>query len=357
MHIIVDIRARHPEDMYTNEYAINWARWWKKFSPNDEITYLVFDSQEAPEGEPFIRVKPATWFSAPYKIVSKNKNEIFRCVNFSRYSPYDPSVPTITHIFDMGLWFYDSETNANILRRKEREFEIKRLLKHSSHFIVPSFSTGIELVELWNIHETAVDVVPLLPIKPGKTDDSVFALQNIPENFFLFDATFGIESNLEELLVQFARYHELGWKKHLVLHGNSQKNLKNITDIISRESIQKYVHITWCLSSQAREALYKKAKAWIFVWAYNTSKANIALAKSYNIPLILSDIPSFSPYDFAFKIHPNHLENLANILLDKSYWENSQKTDSLDAELENAIFEKYKRILAENKKIHKKIWK
>lgn len=164
MHIIIDIRSRHTEDAYIAQYAQNWAQKWRKYSPHDSITFLVFDSQEAPEGEQFLRVKPATWFSSPYKIIAKNSNEIFRCINFSRYSPYDPSVPTITHIFDMGLWLYDSETNANILRRKEREFEIKKLLKNSTHFIVPSFATGMELVELWDIHEAHIDVIPLIPI-------------------------------------------------------------------------------------------------------------------------------------------------------------------------------------------------
>lgn len=206
MHIIVDIRSRHPEDAYTARYAINWAKKWKNFSPNDTITFLILDQQEAPEGERFHRVKPVGWFSPAGKIASSHQNEVFRCLSFSRYAPYDPSIPTLTHIFDMGRWFYDNETNANILRRKEREYEIKKLVKNSSHCIVPSFFTGNELVELWNVHEKNVDIIPMLDMEKIPTDESIFLMRNLPREFFLYDATFGVEANLEILLREFGKY-------------------------------------------------------------------------------------------------------------------------------------------------------
>lgn len=126
------------------------------------------------------------------KISLKNhKNEILRCVNFSKYSPYDAEIPTVSMIMDMGRWFYDNETNANILRRKEREYEIKKLLKNSSHSIVPSFFTGNELVELWNVHESDVDILPFVSFDDNiSPNENIFQTHNLPENFFLFDATF-----------------------------------------------------------------------------------------------------------------------------------------------------------------------
>lgn len=109
----------------------------------------------------------------------------------------------------MGRWLYDSETNANILRRKEREFEIKKLIKNSSHFIVPSFFSGNELVELWNVHESLIDISPFLSMEKGETDENIFNIQNLPADFFLYDATFGAESNMEKFLQEFSQYiHE-----------------------------------------------------------------------------------------------------------------------------------------------------
>lgn len=139
------------------------------------------------------------------------------------------------------------------------------------------------------------------------------------------------------------------------MHGNSAKYLKNLTEIISENNLQKCVHITGSLPIVERETLYKNASAWIFVGAYNTSKSNIALAKSYNLSLILSDIPAFAIYENATKIHPNHLENLSDLLLDsEKNAKKLQKNEYEDRELERVIFEKYKIILSENKKLTEK---
>lgn len=153
-----------------------------------------------------MRVRPSSFFSPAKKITTQNENEIFRCVNFSRYSPYDTSIPTVTMIMDMGRWFYDHEANANILRRKEREYEIKKLLKNSSHCIVPSFFTGNELVELWNVNEADVDILPFVSFEKISPNESIFASHNLPENFFLYDATFGVEANLDILLREFGEF-------------------------------------------------------------------------------------------------------------------------------------------------------
>lgn len=49
MHLIVDIRSRHLEDLSTIRYAKNWAKKWKQYNPMDVCTFLIFDNQEVPE--------------------------------------------------------------------------------------------------------------------------------------------------------------------------------------------------------------------------------------------------------------------------------------------------------------------
>ncbi len=138
----------------------------------------------------------------------------------------------------------------------------------------------------------------------------------------------------------------------MVLHGNSAKNLKYLTDLIRREKLEKWVHITGCLDSASHEMLYSKAKAWIFVGAYNTSKTNIELAHSHDIPLILSDIRAFDFYPDAIKIHPNHLEELSEIL---SRVEKKEDFHLPEAKIfdEALIFSQFKKILSVNPKISK----
>lgn len=347
MHLLVDIRSRHLEDLWVIRYALNWAKKWKQYNPNDQITFLIFDQQEAPEWENFIRVKPSSWFTTPKKIASAQKNEIFRAVNFSRYPPYDSSIPTVTFLMDMGRWFYDNETNANILRRKEREFEIKRLIKHSAHFIVPSFFAGNELVELWNVDEKKVDILPLIHLDPISTNDQVFVENNLPKDFFLFDATFWPESNIEILLDEFSKFIKNWWKTHLILHWNISKHLSHLTEILKKNHLEKWVHITGILDIHSLETLYQKAKSWIFVGAYNTAKTAIALADSYDILLVLSDIRAFDLYPHAIKIHPNHLEELSKIFQKIEKNEKFVLPDRREFP-EETIFLQMKNILAKN---------
>lgn len=49
MHLIVDIRSRHLEDLTITRYATNWAKKWRKYSPSDTCTFLIFDEQIPPE--------------------------------------------------------------------------------------------------------------------------------------------------------------------------------------------------------------------------------------------------------------------------------------------------------------------
>lgn len=49
MHIIIDIRTKHLEDMLTTRYAVNWAKKWRKYHSSDECTFLILDDQLAPE--------------------------------------------------------------------------------------------------------------------------------------------------------------------------------------------------------------------------------------------------------------------------------------------------------------------
>lgn len=349
MHLIIDIRSSKIEDIYTIRYAVNWVKKWKQRNSEDTCTFLIFENQEAPEWENFFKVRPSSWLSGKRKIISKNENEIFRCINFSSFPPYDPEIPTISHIFDMAKIFYDSETNANILKRKEQNYNIKKFLKNSSHIIVPNFFTGNELVELWWVSESDVDIFPFIELE-NISEEKTDRIENLGEKFFIFDATFGPESNIGPMLEEFAIYRKKWWKFNLCMHGNSSLYLTQITNIIRELQIEKNVKILWNLTIWEQEALYNQASGWIFVGWYNTTKTNIALARTKKIPIILSDIPAFNNYKNCIKIHPNHLELLSDAMM------KIQKNEKIETEEEyivdeNLFFAEYKNILSRNNNI------
>jgi len=293
--------------------------------------------------------KNDSWFS-PRRRLTLSSKEIFRSINFSRYAPYDPKVPTTTHIFDLGRWFYDNEVNANILKRKEREYMIKKMLSSSAHIVVPSFSTGSELVELWGVSEAKIDILPFLEMDPIEADERIFSRFHIDQPYFVHDSSYGNESNILPLIRAFGIYvHELQGKAMLVLHGNTGKMLTSLIEAIEHANIVDRVKIVGSLDASEQEALYAHADGWIAIGGYATSRTNIALALSKDLPLLLSDIRAFDMYVHAAKIHPNHLSELPHqlIVLEKSG--QHAAAGGFPRIEESVIMGEYKRILAQGK--------
>lgn len=67
------------------------------------------------------------------------------------------------------------------------------------------------------------------------------------------------------------------------------------------------------------------------------------MAQSKNLPLIVSDIPAFSLYPQAIKIHPNYPESLDTILYHLEKGETFNLPDPLKID-ENTILNQYKNI-------------
>lgn len=312
MYLIIDIRGENTKNTSIVRYATHWAALWTKSNPHDTIIFLAYEGQYTPPDIKVFTVKKEGLFQAKKKLIFKNGNEIFRCINFSDFAPYDPSIPTTSHIFDLGKWLYDNEVNANLLKRKERERKIKKLLHTSRHIIVPNFSVGHQLVELWWVEEKKIDVLPYIPFSPITPDNTILSaqrLEGIP--YFLHDSTYGNESNILQLIREYRRYvTEKRGKAKLVLHGNTGKHLREITETIREQELTEYVRIVWYLTPEEQEALYNSAIGWIAIESYPTSKTNIALALSKNLPILLSNTQPYELYTEALKIHPNHLSEL-----------------------------------------------
>lgn len=145
----------------------------------------------------------------------------------------------------------------------------------------------------------------------------------------------------------FSKYRENGGTFHFILHGNTGKNLSVITEIIKKYHLEKVVHLTGCLDIGTHEALYENAKAWVACVSYYTGKTHVALAASKNLPMIVSDIPAFSLYPNAIKIHPNYPETLDSIFYHLEHGEKFDLPEAMQID-EKIIFEHYKKIFSKN---------
>lgn len=316
MHIIIDIRDAHPFSSITERYGESWWNLWKSHHPHDTITYLIFESQKA-KTERYIQVPrwPASWWRKK-KLMSHTWNEVFRCVNFSLYEPYNKHIPTLTHIFHNRAWLYPNEWENTYIARKGIEYRMHGIIEKSSKIIVPSMSTWLECVELWWIGEHDIEIIPYIPLIPWEVDILTPMQFQIHSPFFLYDGEFWSESNIIGMLKWFEMYkHVYGWKNILIMHGSPGYELSNITQMIRAFDLTEHVKLVGILEWSNREWLYQHASAWLMVGSYFSGWPLIELAHAHGLPMVLSEISPLKSYE-SIHLHPNHIgEELAPILI------------------------------------------
>lgn len=345
MHLIIDIRSTSPVDPIMTRYASSWVDLWSERHPTDRVSYIHYDSQDCPENGRSIVVTPSSWWSGNKALSIEWVNEIFRCVNFSEYPPYDSRIETISHVWDHADILYPREERTlldKIMRTNTKNRNSKWTLT-----IVPSLSIWQEAVEITHIREEDIQIIPYITLTPGKWDRHTLAQLSISTPYWIYDGSYGSESSIHWLLKGYRDYRALGGSHTLLLIGRQSANeLRDISLQVQRLDITGSVRIIGTLESASIESLYMHASGWIYIGAYYTSGPRIELARSHHIPLLISDIPSLSDYHTdALHIHPSHLSTLGALLqtLEQSNKKETRKISNDD------IIQRYEKIIAEKR--------
>ena len=344
MHIFIDIRSWENPDPIMFWYAKQWGKMWKKYHPHDALTYLVSTSEMVNLWDSFFLIPSFRLFSRKIQLRQKNTgNMIFRMVNFSRFPPYDPTIPTISHITDNAPVLYDFYS-LPFLKRKQQEWKTQAILKNSHSIIVPDISIWHELVELFGFSEERISVLPFLPFTFDAWEDRnvPFFLQN--RKYFIYDGSYGSETGIIKLLVEWGKYlHNTENQPLLILLWLAWENLSLLTQTLRSFELSESVKYLWHQNEIERDILYKNASWWIYVGEYYSGWAALSAAKSYGLPLLLSDIPFFQ-WETAFFIHPKKLDTLHSFF---SVFPQKQIHASLSFDEESLIWA-YRKILSES---------
>lgn len=344
MHLIIDIRSPSPIDPIVSRYARSWVDLWREYHPRDLVSYIHFDHQDCPDNGISIPIK-STWYWWYRPISVPWSSEIFRCVSFSSYDQYDPRIVTITHIFDHASSLYpwlEWSWIAWLIRKNT-----KNHLKKSSKIIVPSLSTGQETVDIAHIREDDIEIIPYISLSPEPGDHLTLSQLSISWHYWLYDGSYGSEANIAGLLRWYKQYRELGGIHTLICIWQLVDNeLSHISELIQKMNLTGSVRIIGSLEWSSIESIYMHASGWIYVGAYYTGGPRIELARSYQLPLLISNIPSLVEYHSnSITLHPNHLEQLWQSLRDLEYktFKKTQKISNED------IMKIYTKILAEKR--------
>lgn len=308
MHLIIDIRQPHPSDPITSRYASDWVDLWRARHPTDTISYIHFMEQDCPENGGSIIIPPPSFWRRHGRIAKQDNSEIFRCMSFSPYDPYDQSIPTILHRWDSGdiLFWVKSHNIA-----KDR-------IKESYSIIVPSVSVGEELIELSHIREDKIHPIDYIDLGLHSYDRHLHAQISLDAPYWIYDSGYHQIHDINHLLMGYRDYLTLGGWHLLVLTGYMDPLiLRHVSRLISEHELLGSVRITWLLGPKQIEALYMRGAGWISTGSYYQGGPRIALARHHHLPLLLSRISGLTWYgNETIYIHPNHPRDIGKSLIE-----------------------------------------
>jgi hypothetical protein len=126
---------------------------------------------------------------------------VFRCLNFSPFTPYDPTIRTFSHITENRAFLYPSPEETNFWTRKRKEWERRSLIRESAKVLVPHLKTGQELVDIFGVSESKIEILPYFPLDvQGEIE------KKNEKKYFLYDGKYGNEGNIVGLLSAWAQY-------------------------------------------------------------------------------------------------------------------------------------------------------
>lgn len=345
MHLIVDIREHPLHRPIITRYAYDWVELWKQAHPGDTVSYLIFDGQPCPKNAKNISIPRRSWWQNKLPLGTTHTRDIFRCISFSRYPPYDTRVKTLTYICENLDLLYPRSVSS--VEKKIYKYSQKHLTKKSQHLLVPSLSVGQELVEALHVDESKIDILPYIGLTPRLPPDP-HILRNLGINapYWIYDSTYGSEVDMSALLCGYKRYRELGGTHTLLLMGyiGDTSEMKSLTNLLSTMGLAQYIKIIGIPAWDVVDDLYWHANGWIYTGSYYGGGPSIALARAYWLPLLLSDIAWLEKYrEEALLVHPHHLSWLAEIF--KSF-ENKKITSPAPPD-NQLLLRQYEKLLSE----------
>ncbi len=340
MHLLIDIRSSSWSYNSSLSYAQSWVKFWKRFHPDDIISWLLYEDEHIDEENIVFIPRNSFWRSK--KKLSFHQNGPDRILSFSLCEMIDHSPKTILHISDISDFLYP-RVNLNWFEKKKKEYNYKKILRKAHKIIVPHFDIGRELSEVFGASEEKMNVIPYLTEEIKKeTDIAIFNQYNLHPPYFFTEWTAGEEWNPLGLLKAYSSYvHDFEGETKLIIHGNLGENLGYISSSIRALDLIDMVKIIGILPQKHKKIILGNALGWIFIGPYYSAGPQIVEGEGFHIPLILPDIGVLSEYR-GIHIHPNHLETLPEIL------KNLKKGRKTGNEKDNEwIMNVYTKIIAE----------
>ena len=266
---------------------------------------------------------PVLSLAAPFRLANKLNNSKIELFHSPHYAvPFGKtSFPIIVTIHDL-IPLIIKQTMPNLLHRRYY-YLLNSLACHKAEkIIVPSFSTKKDVLNLFKVPETKVEVVYCVQ-DPIFKKISKRQLDNVKDKFAIKDGYIFALGNQKpnkgiEFLIE--AYHKLvtqrSFKYKLILAGVPSKRFRRIVNLISKYGLESFVRFTGKVTDDELVALYNGASVFIFPSLYEGFGLPPLEAMSCEVPVIASNRSSVPEVvgDAALLINPYDVNELTNAI-------------------------------------------
>lgn len=234
--------------------------------------------------------------------------------------PFAAPVSTVVTIHDMSLKLYPE---CHPLRRRLLNWPLMQVaMRRASAIVTVSHSTRRDLLRLHGVPADRVAVVheaaspAFQPIHDRARLEPVRAKYGLPERFILYVGTIEPRKNLGRLMAALAQARAEGVPHHLVCVGPYGWSSRDLTGLIARLDLTRYVHFTGYVPFEDLPALYNLGELFVFPSLYEGFGLPVVEAMACGTPVITANSSSLGEIagDAAITVDPASTDALASAI-------------------------------------------
>lgn len=326
MKIAIDIRTAGGEKAGKGWYTFHIVQNLLKM--DDTNQYILYTRDKIVGFDHFknaqiklIKGNGLSWHRRVAKDVKKADIDIF----FAPSSYIIPAllpkeIKTIVVVHDLVAFLFPNTHNKKAVFI-EKIF-IKKALKKADHIFTVSNNTKKDIFHQFNLDKNKITTAycsasdNFKPIERAKLGEFIKET-NLPTKFFLAVGTIIPRKNYLNLIKAFAEVNKRYPDYHLIIGGKNGWEFEEVYEEISKNYLNKKVHVLGYLSTSSLINLYNLAKAFVFPSFYEGFGIPPLEAMKCGCPVIASFTSSIPEVvgDSALLINPESVEEMANAMI------------------------------------------
>lgn len=183
-----------------------------------------------------------------------------------------------------------------------------KALSQADHLIAISESTKKDLIEILNINENKITIIPNgvnidhFEHKTNIENDRLIIKKHLGDlkDYFLYVGSAEDHKNINVLLNAFRVISKDNKDIHLCIIGKWAPNqVENLLDFLKENNLENKLHYLGYVSTTELQCLYKNCLSFVFPSSYEGFGLPILEAMACGAPIIMSDIPVFREISYS----------------------------------------------------------